>query len=443
MNRRKFLKQAALTTGTLAMPAIVPSTVFGQNAPSNRVHLAMVGVGGRGSGVMRWFARHADVRFLAVCDPFKDKRERAQAELNKQYGEKVTQAYNDFRQMLQRDDIQGVVVCTQDHWHVPVALYAAQAGKDMYVEKPLGVSMEWAWRLRKAVKRFGCVFQYGTQQRSGTDFRRACELVQNQYIGELQRIEVWCPDISEQFNAFHVKQFGSTEPAPVPAGLDYDMWIGPAPMRPYTVDRCTCYGTYHCYDYALGFIAGWGAHPLDIAQWGMDADNTSPILYSGEGTIPSQGLYDTTEKWDIHCRYANGIPMRFMSERVAKAVVMNYRDKWVSHGTTFFGTEGWVSVDRAGLYTSDPKIKQIKLKPNDTHLYNSPGHERNFVDCIKTRAQTVSPLEAAIRSDTISHMADICVRLGRPIKWDPQAEAIVDDPQATRMLSRASRKYFS
>ena len=392
---------------------------------------------------MNGFLRYDDVRFVAVSDTYSDRRERARAQLNQHYGGQVAEAYGDFRDVLKRDDVDGVVVCTPDHWHVPVALYAARAGKDMYVEKPLGVSMVWAGELRKAVKRFGNVFQYGTQQRSGSAFRRACELVRNGYIGDIERIEAWCPDISEQFNAFHVKQYGSTEPVPVPKTLDYDMWTGPAPMRPYTVDRCTCFGTYHCYDFALGFIAGWGAHPLDIAQWGMDLDHTSPVSYEGTGTIPTRGLYDTTSQWDIHCTYANGLPMRFMSERTAKSVVMSYRKKWITHGTTFFGTDGWVSVDRTGLYTSDPKLTQVKLKTNEVHLYNSPAQDRNFVDCIKTRKPTISPLESAIRSDTISHMADICVRVGRPIKWDPKREAIIDDRQATQLLNRTMRSPWS
>jgi len=439
MHRRQFLKNATLSAGALALPSIVPATVLGANAPSNRVHLAMIGVGGRGSGVMNGFAQHEDVRFLAIADAYKDRRERAKAQLNQRYGAQVTEAYDDFRDVLKRDDIDGVVVCTPDHWHVPVALYAARAGKDMYVEKPLGVSMQWAGQLRKAVSRYGNVFQYGTQQRSSSPFRIACELVRNGYIGQVKRIEAWCPDISEQFNAFQVKQYGSTEPASVPETLDYDMWTGPAPMRPYTVDRCTCYGTYHCYDFALGFIAGWGAHPLDIAQWGMDMDHTSPVSYEGNGSLPTKGLYDTVSQWDITCRYANGLPMRFMSERTAKAVVMQYRQEWVSHGTTFFGADGWVSVDRTGLYTSNPKLKQVKLKANEVHLYNSPAQDRNFVDCIKTRKPTISPLESAIRSDTISHMSDLCVRLGRPIKWNPEKEAIIDDMQASRLLNRPVR----
>jgi len=439
ITRRRFVKGSALAAASAALPAIVPSTVFGRNAPSNRVNLAMIGVGSRGTDVMRGFARHDDVRFLAVCDPFRDRREQARAWLNEKYGGNVAEAYVDFREMLARDDIDGVVICTPDHWHVPTALYAARAGKDMYVEKPLGVSLSWARQLRDTIRRYGNVFQYGTQQRSDWRFRFVCELVRNQYIGELRRIEVWCPDVSDDWNAFQVKRYGSTEPAPVPEGFDYDLWLGPAPDAPYTVDRCRREGSFHIYDYALGFIAGWGAHPLDIAQWGMDADHGGPVYYEGRGEIPSKGLLNTVAWWDVHCEYANGVKMHFMSHRLAKPIVMEYREKWESHGTTFFGSEGWVSVDRGGICASDPKLLKIKRGPDDVHLYRSPSQDRNFLDCIKTRQPTVNPVESAIRSDTISHLSNIAIRAGRPIHWDPGTEQTIDDEQALRMLSRPLR----
>ena len=439
ITRRRFVKGSALAAASAALPTIVPSTVFGRDAPSNRVNLAMIGVGSRGTDVMRGFARHDDVRFLAVCDPFRDRRQQARAWLNEKYGGNVAEAYVDFREMLTRDDIDGVVICTPDHWHIPAAVYAARAGKDMYVEKPLGVSLSWARQLRDTIRRYGNVFQYGTQQRSDWKFRFACELVRNQYIGDLQRIEVWCPDVSDDWNAFQVKRYGSTEPAPVPEGFEYDLWLGPAPDAPYTVDRCRREGSFHIYDYALGFIAGWGAHPLDIAQWAMDADHAGPVYYEGRGEIPSKGLLNTIAWWDVHCEYANGVKMHFMSHRLAKPIVMEYRERWEGHGTTFFGSEGWVSVDRGGIYASDPNLLKIKLGPDDVHLYRSPSQDRNFVDCIKTRQPTVNPVESAIRSDTISHLGNIAIRAGRPIRWDPGTEQAIDDEQATRMLSRPLR----
>jgi predicted dehydrogenase len=433
--RRRFLKAGAALG---AAPWIVPSTVFGANAPSNRVAVAHLGVGSRANALIGMFVRHDDVQILALCDCFKDRRQGMREKLNAKYGSDVVKAYADFREVLVREDIDAVVIATPDHWHVPLAVAAAKAGKDMYVEKPLGVSMPWAERLRKELKAKGCVFQYGTQQRSGAQFRKACELVRNGYIGEVERVEAWCPDMGSQYESFHVKPYGSTEPADPPEGFDYNMWLGPAPEKPYTVDRCTQFGAYHIYDYALGFIAGWGAHPLDIAQWGLGKDHTSPVFYEGTGKIPAIGLCDTVESWDVYCEYDDGLPMRFMGHRVAQPVVSAYR-KWVNHGTTFFGTEGWVSVDRTDWFASDPKLKEVELKPNEVHLKVSAGQERDFIDCVKSREETVNPIESAIRSDAISHLSDLTIRVKRPIRWDPERECVFDDRRAARRLRRSMR----
>lgn len=435
VTRRGFLKRSIVAA---TAPAIVPASVFGANAPSNRVTIASIGVGSQGSHLLRNFARLADVQYLAVCDTFKDRRDEAARVLNKQYGGPVVKACADFRNVLSRDDIDAVIVSTSDHWHIPLAAYAARAGKDVYVEKPLGPVLGWARRLRVTLQRYGTVFQYGTQQRSDSKFRYACELVRNGYIGELQRIDVWAPDVSDDWTDFAVERYGSTEPAAPPAGFDYDMWLGPAPEVPYTIDRCRREGSFHIYDYSLGFIAGWGAHPLDIAQWGNDADHTSPVKYEAWGEIPERGLLNTVARWDAKCTYANGVEMRFMCHRVARRHVTKYR-KWSSHGTTFFGSDGWVSVDRGGLHFSNPALADLRFRATDQRLYASRNHYQNFIDCVRTRRATVSPFEAAIRSDTISHLCDISIRRGRPIDWDPQREQILGDEPAARMLDRAMR----
>jgi predicted dehydrogenase len=228
-------------------------------------------------------------------------------------------------------------------------------------------------------------------------------------------------------------------PVPPPSDFNFDLWCGPSPLRPYTVDRCTQFGAYHIYDYALGFIAGWGAHPLDIAQWGLGTDNTSPVFYEGAGALPQFGLLDTVESWDMHCHYANGVHMRFMDFREAKPVVAAYRKRSPIQGTTFFGTEGWVSVERGGFEVSKDSLKDVKFGPNDIHLYESDNHHKNFIDCVKSRKQPISPLEGAIRSDTISHLSNIMIRLRRPIQWDPEREIIVGDEEASKMLDRPMR----
>jgi predicted dehydrogenase len=358
--------------------------------------------------------------------------------------------YTNPWEVLQRSDIDGVVICTPDHWHMPLAIAAAKAKKDMYVEKPLSCAMAWSWRLRDEVKRTGRIFQYGTMQRSSAGFLRACELVRNGYIGKVNRVEVWGPDISGEYNRFSCKQWGSLRPIPPPPDLDVDLWCGPAPLRPYTADRCTAFGTYHCDDYSLGYIGGWGAHPLDIMQWGLDTDNTAPVFYEGAGTVPKAGLYKTVDNWDITCYYASGVTVRFMSVRIARDAV-RYRKRWSTHGTTFFGTDGWISVDR-GLVSdryqgvieaSKESLVKATLGPNDTPLYQSSDHGRNFIDCIKSRKPTICPLECAINSDTITHMSDIVVRTGRPVEYDPEKGRILNDPEQARMLDRPMRKKWA
>lgn len=445
-SRRSFLRQASVAAG-LAAPAIVPSYVLGQNAPSNRVNVAAFGVGGRGTAVNGGIVKFDDVRYVAVCDAYENRREAKRKQWNELYGGDYVKAYSDPWEVMKRDDVDAVVVATPDHWHVPLAIAAARAGKAMYVEKPLSVALAWAGTLRKEfAKSRRRVFQYGTQQRSSSQFRYACELVRNGYIGELKRVETWCPDASQQWetfggkNSLSVPRYGSLRPVPPPAGLDYDLWCGPSPMKPYTADRCTQFGTYHIYDFAIGFIAGWGAHPLDIAQWGLDADNTGPVFYEGAGHVPDYGLLDTTDEWDIHCYYANGVVMRFMDYRTAKPLVTRYRGRWSDHGTTFFGSEGWISVDRSGLEARPASLEHVEFGPNDKRLHKSSDHGRNFIDCVKSGAETMSPLEAAIRSDTISHLSDIVVRLKRPLEWDPKTETIKNDPEATKMLDRPMRK---
>lgn len=437
MTRRMFLKSA---------PAIVPASVFGRLAPSNRIALAAIGVGNRGaSNVWEDFVTtQDDVRVVAACDCFASRRRSFADKVNAHYGAKVCRPMGDWRDVLARPDIDGVIISTPDHWHVPLAWHAARAKKDMYVEKPLGVAMAWAWKLRKEVAENRVIFQYGTQQRSSGEFTRAVELVRNGRIGKVHHVDVWSSDMrspggyEEVFN----EKFRDTRPAPVPPGFDYEMWIGPAPMRPYTVTRCTEWGAYHIYDYALGFIAGWGVHPLDIAQWGLDMDHTSPVHYEGTGEIPQGGLFDTVERWDVRCRYANGVTMHFMSDRVAKPVVEEMGVKkrpFADHGTTFWGETGWISVNRGALYASPRELQAERIRDNEKPVIRSSSQGRNFVESIRSRRPTINPLESAIRSDTISHLSNIAVRLGRAIDWDPAAERIVGDPEAEKMLDRPMR----
>ncbi len=429
LNRRDLFKQAAAAAGAIGFPYVITSSALGDaNTPavSERVALGHIGVGGQGSGLLENFLRVKEARCAAVADPIRQRREHWASRIG-------CATYNDFRELLERKDIDAVVVATQDHWHVPITIMAAKAGKDMYVEKPLGISIEHDQAARKAVKDYRRIFQYGTQQRSDYKFRFACELTRNKYIGELKEIHAWCSDGIAG---------GSIAQEPVPEGFDYDMWLGPAPHKPFNRDRCLLEsqskGTFHIYDYAIGFIAGWGAHPLDIAQWGNGTDNTAPVLYEGKGALPREGLHDTTLHWDINCTYETGVKLHFMSTSVAASIIRKYRNM-NDHGTTFIGDKGWVSVDRGGIYAEPKELLDIHLKPSDLHLYKSVDHYANFVQCVLSRKDPICTIESAVQSDFISHLSDIVVRTGKPVKWDPKTEKIIDNPEAQRYTSRAMR----
>ena len=425
ISRRRFFGQiSAATAAGATVPLIVPASVFGADAPSNRATLGHIGLGGQGSGLLRGFLGLPQSQSVATCDPFKDRREARARQVNDHYAAATDRAsyrgctaYNDFRELLDRDDVDAVVIATPDHWHVPIAVAAVRAGKDVYVEKPLGISIQQNKAIREVVHRYNAVFQYGTQQRSfNTHCAHACELVRNGYIGDLKAVHVVAPNGTRG---------GNPAPQPVPAGLDYDLWLGPAPVTPYTNDRVVGTGRWFIYDYALGFIAGWGAHPLDIAHWGYPH---IPVEYEGTGVIPSKGLFDTVIDWDIRGRYASGVEFTL---------------KPGGDKTTFVGTEGWIAPSRGGITAEPASLLKVKIKPDEEHLLQDTHHYRNFVDCVLKRKTPASDVDSAVQSDFISHLGDITIRTGRPIKWDPVAETITGDPAAARMTSRPMRQPWS
>jgi len=420
ISRRRFLKGAG---GAAAAPYVITSAALGaRDVPpaSERVVLGHVGVGGQGGGLLGGFLSLPGGQSVAVCDPIRDRREGSAARVDKHYASRAgkgthtgCRAYNDFRELLARDDIDAVVIATPDHWHVPVALEAVKAGKDVYVEKPLGLCVEQDRVLREAIHRYGAVFQYGTQQRSfNTHCGFACELVRNGYIGELKAIHVVAPDGAVG---------GNPAPQPVPAGLDYDLWLGPAPVTPYTHDRVFGVGRWHIYDYAIGFLGGWGAHPLDIAHWGYPH---IPVEYEGTGFIPTEGLFDTVVRWDVRGRYAGGVEFTL---------------KPGGDRTTFVGTRGWVAPSRGGIQAEPASLLKVTLKPDEVHLLQGKHHYANFLDAVLARRPGVSDIDSAVQSDFVSHLCDIAIRTGRRIQWDPAKETIVGDEQAARMLLRSMR----
>jgi predicted dehydrogenase len=291
-----------------------------------------------------------------------------------------------------------------------------RSGKDVYVEKPLGISMEQDIALRREVQRYGRIFQYGTQQRSLQHVRLGCELVRNGRLGKIQAVEVTAP--SYGFEG------GSMEPLPVPEGLDYDLWLGPAPWRPYTKDRCTCWGAYWIMDYAHGFIGGWGAHPLTDMVWALGDDaGAVPIEFTGTGKFGS-GLFDAPYDWDIRGTFANGASFRLTPG---------------GDCATIIGEHGRVAISRGGLRVEPQSLLQEKIGAGEIHLYDSRDHMGNFLECVRTRRPTVAPVEVAVLSDTITQLSMIAILTGRKIRWDPVKEEILDDPGASQLLTRAMR----
>jgi len=446
LTRRDFIKCSAAAAAT---PYVITSGALGAGMTppaSERITLGFVGAGWRGNDLVKAYLKLGGAQCVAVCDVYKSKRKSTAdaidayyAKQNKKGAYKGCAIYDDFQELILRDDIDAVVVATPDHWHVPVAIHAVRAGKDVYVEKPLGVAVTWNQKLRKELDNAGAVFQFGTQQRSIEKFRFACELARNEKIGKLESIDVWAPGmIAPGHYAKLYKDGGSTVEIPVPKDLDYERWVGPAPMSPYTEHRCNHEGTNHVYDNSLGFIAGWGVHPLDIALWGVSQDGLAPVEFHGKGKIPTKGLYNTISDWDVDCSFSNGVKLHFMNTKTAKPIVEKYRP-WHDHGTTFFGSEGWVSVDRKGIHASEPSLLKGNIKQEGIHLYKSAHHQQNFLDCIKSRKKTVSPFEAAFQSFIVSSMSDLSIRLGRKIQWNPINETITGDEEASLRLHRVMR----
>ena len=432
--RREFLKgTAGLASAAVGFPYLVSSSSLGAGgavAASERITVGCVGVGPQGTGVMGGFLGRKDARVVAVSDVKSNVLKDRQALVNKHYGTSDTKAYKDYRELIAREDIDVVSVATCDHWHVLVSLDAVKAGKDVYCEKPLGLSVEQDQALRAAVHRYDRRFQFGTQQRSGRNFRFACELARNGRLGKLHTINVWAPGSS---------QGGPTERADVPQWLDYDRWLGPAQFTPYTKDRSSNQWWWFISEYALGFIAGWGIHPIDVALWGGGDMLSGNIEVEGKGVWPTvDGVCDTAMNWDVKLKYPTGVTINFTG--------VPYPDEWkkrygrtTDHGTAFEGTDGWVHVDRSGISAYPKELLNEKFGPDDVKLVESNHHQGNLLDCAKSRAETVSPIDEAVRGDILCHISDIALRLEQRIVWDQKAEKFVGNDGANRRLKRWMR----
>ena len=427
IDRRKFLKTAsAMAAGAIGFPYIVSSSALGKAgtvAPSNRIVMGAIGVGDMGTGDMRGFLGKSEVQVVAVCDVDKSHRDRAKRICDERYGNDDCKSYLDYRELIARDDLDAVTSALPDHWHGIVYVACAKAGLDVYGQKPLVRTIAEGRAMCDAVKQYGIIWQTGSWQRSVRNFRHACELVLNGRIGKVQKVEVGLPTGHEYFPYKLLE---------VPDRLDWDFWLGPAKFRPY----CSFGSGGNCHwdwrwimDYSGGQLTDWAGHHIDIAHWGLGTDYTGPVEIEGTGVYPTDGIYDTPREYRIECKYANGVGMTIANDKQLPRGM----------GTAWYGTDGWIHVNRGGMWASDENILKESAGPNEIRLYRSNDHYQNFLDCVKSRAETITPAEVAHRSISVGLLCEIAMLTGRKLKWDPDAECFINDEQANRMLSRPMR----
>lgn len=417
MGRRDFLRKlghgAAATGLAFAAPMIVPRNVLGRGVvpPSDQITMGFIGCGGMGSGLLSQFYPMQEVRVLAVCDVDEKRRLKFRENISGKCDD-----YLDFRKLVARKDIDAVVIATPDHWHTLISLAAMKAGKDVYCEKPLTLYVEEGKELVRTARQYGTVFQVGSMQRSDENFRRACELARSGRIGEIK-------SVTSSIGDGPVINF--EPPTTPPKHLDWDFWLGPAPFREYSKNRCH-YEFRWFWDYSGGKVTDWGAHHNDIAQWGLGTDLSGPVKVSGKGILPVNSMSETYVSFEIKYTYANGIVLNCTSQG--------------ENGVTFYGTKGEIFVSRGVFYTTP---KELALEPPDknyVHLYRSDNHYQNFIDCIKTRQKPITDVEIGHRSATVCHLGNIAMRIGRELNWDPAKEEFVNDPEASRWLNKPMRK---
>ena len=453
-SRRAFMTTAGKGIVASAVvggfPSIVPASVLGANAPGNRINIGAIGTGriSRGHDLPGLW-RYDTARIVAVCDLDSQRVEDARTLVNGHYAKTTGKAYNgvttysDYRELLANKDVDAVVISTPDHWHAIIAIHAVQAGKDVYLQKPASLTIAEGRALSDAVHHSGRIFQIGSQQRSSPQFRYAAELVRNGRIGQLKTVYIGLPGDPE----------GDDEPVmPVPANLNYDMWLGSTPVVPYTEKRVHPQKDYgrpgwlRCEQFGAGMITGWGAHHIDSAHWGMDTEYTGPIEVWGSAEFPKKGLWDVHGPFRTEAMYANGVHMIISGE--------------FPNGIKFEGTNGWIFVSRGNesvtdsdpvaklqdsraLAASDPRIIKSVIGPDEIHLYESKEHHGNWLDCIRSRQQTIAPVEVAHRACSACLIHHMAMKLKRKLVWDPAKERFTNDPDANAMLSRPQRSPYT
>ena len=438
VDRRQFIRKSLTGAGGIILaPTILSSFAKGAN---DRLQIAHIGVGSRGASILKnYFLPLKNSLSVAASDAHLDRRSDQAQLINSYYKENGITApeckpYLDFEEILIRDDIDAVIIATPDHWHLPAAIKSARAGKHIYLEKPLGLSYANYIKLQKELKAGDLKFHYGTQQRTSLHMKTGIEMVKEGVIGEIERVEVWCPPINP------VESPVCPEAVPVPDSFDFDRWTGPAPLSPYCPERVTNNSSWFINDYSIGFLAGWGAHPLDILVWGLKEEIEGRYTCQGEGAFWAPGgLYNNVNSWDLNYTFKQGIEMRFFSTDVAKAKeLLTYRRDYEGNGTTFYGSKGWISISRQSAQSSMPEID----KKLNASIKGYIGMGEVFVDIVKGKTGEICPISDAIISDSISHVGNMAVRTNRKITWDTESGKAIGDEEANSLYVREMRQPY-
>ncbi len=423
VGRRRFLRAGAGVS--VAAPLILRSGLLrGEDTPGNKITVGFIGMGDHGtSRNLGTFLQQPDARAVAVCDVFRSRREEAKQHVDAAYKNKDCAVYADFRELLARPDIDAVMISTPDHWHAVMSAMALRAGKDVICEKPTLTIAEGRF-VADLVKSTGRVFQTSTEDRSLPVYHKLAEIVRNGRIGRLQRIEVTLPTGFD---------YPDEPEIPVPDDLDYDLWLGPAPVAPFTANRTELMHWRHIFDYSGGMLTDWGMHQLDTVQWANDTERTGPVEVKGAGEAREDGQFNTYRHYDIEYRYASG-------------VVLHVKDGGT--GIHFHGTDGWVGSSSwiQDLKASRPEIVSEPFGEKDLRLFTCPeGEHRSFLDCVKSRKDPYFPAEVGHRCATLCHLGNIALQSGRTLRWDPEKEEFPDDPSAnaSRFRSRSRRAPWS
>jgi predicted dehydrogenase len=438
VNRREFLRRASVTAAAgVALPNIFLNKTFaatGEN-PSELVRVGIIGTGGQGISNMRAIMKNV----VAVCDVDRTNAGKAAAMVEKANG-KAPKVFADYRKLLEDKSIDAVLVATPDHWHALPSIEACLAGKDVYCEKPLTLFIEEGKTLVKAARKTGRIVQCGSQQRSEGKFLKAAEYVRNGRIGKIKRVLVGLVGVNWTKDAL-------VPDGPPPAELDYDMWLGPAPYRPYNKHRVHYYFRFF-WDYSGGQMTNWGAHHLDIAQWGLGMDDSGPVEITGNGDFDPQKRFEVPSAFSITYKYANGVVVECRSPVPKLAPLIPERKEQAMEivggkqdftGCIFEGEKGLLYVNRGTVRVWPDEVFETPIQDTDIRLHKSAGHHQDWLQSIKTRKPPVCDVSIGHRSATVCHLGNIAIRTGRKINWDPVKEVVVGDAEAAKLTTKEYR----